>query len=253
LGAGSLLLLGGVCVALIAAVVAYQSGMFAGLFPPAQPAATLPASSEQAPTQLPNETAPASAETPAPLGAVLFSDNFSSRENGWPQGPSGGAQYRYQGGAYRATAGQVDTLYWATPEGTFDDASLSVEASRAAGGGMSYFGLLCRIQDDENFYYLVVRSDGYFTIGKYLDAAFIGLMPAGWTYSGALADADEPYRLRADCAGDRLSLYLGDKKLGEAQDGDFTAGRVGLALAAIGQGQRLEVIFDEFVVREINP
>lgn len=96
----------------------------------------------------------------------------------------------------------------------------------------------------------MARPDGYFTIGKYLDGQFNALLPEGWTYSSTLAAAGETYRLRADCTGDTLSLYLGETKLGQAQDNAFTSGHLGVALAAIGDNQSLEVIFDEFVVRE---
>ena len=76
------------------------------------------------------------------------------------------------------------------------------------------------------------------------------MLPAGWTYSSALADAGEVYRLRADCVGDVLSLHLGETLLGQAQDSAFSAGDLGLGLAAIDEGQSMEVVFDEFVVQE---
>jgi len=143
-----------------------------------------------------------------------------------------------------------DTLYWASPAGSFSDTSVTVQTGIATGGGKSYFGVLCRIQDSDNLYYLVVRVDGYFTIGKIQGGSFSALLPAGWTYNGALADAPKPYTLRADCAGSTLSLYLGDTLLGQVQDSSFASGELGLGVAAVGPGERMEVIFDNLVVRE---
>ena len=240
LGAGGVLVVAGLCVALVLALIAYRAGLFTGLLPAAPIAASTPSAE---PTL--EHTIISTLEA-----VILFSDDFSEPANGWPQGVIGGAEYRYAGGAYRVTTQQPDTLHWASPDGSYTDTSLAVEASLAAGGGESYFGLLCRIQDANNFYYLVARPDGYFTIGKYLDGQFNALLPEGWTYSSTLAAAGETYRLRADCTGDTLSLYLGETKLGQAQDNAFTSGHLGVALAAIGDNQSLEVIFDEFVVRE---
>lgn len=252
LGAGTTLLLGGLCVVVILVVAAYQSGLLSGLLPAAQTEA--PPSQAAGPTGAPAPATEAAVIPPAATEAasVLFADDFSTPGNGWPQGSTNGAQYRYEDGAFWVTANRPDILYYALPDGSYGDASLAVQASLESGGGMSYFGLLCRIQDADNFYYLVVRSDGYFTIGKLQGGKFTSLMPAGWTYNAGLAQAAPPYALRADCAGDTLSLHLGDKKLGEAQDDDFTSGKVGLALAAIGEGQRLEVSFDDFVVRALK-
>jgi serine/threonine-protein kinase len=256
LGVGGALVVIGLCAALGLALIAYSSGWFASLFSPA-PTATASTAVELVPSLTP-EAAVLSTEVPAgepipgppPESAVLFSDDFSQPAHGWAQGDAGGAQYSYANDAYRAVSLQPNTLSWSSPDGSFSDASLSVDARLASGGGESYFGLLCRIQDDDNFYYLVVRPDGYFTIGKYQDGQFNALLPAGWTYSSTLADAGQDYELRADCIGDTLSLYLGDTWIGQAQDSAFRSGSVGLALAAIGEGQDLEVIFDDFVVQE---
>jgi tRNA A-37 threonylcarbamoyl transferase component Bud32 len=240
LGAGGALAVIGLCTALVLGLIAYRAGLFSGLFPEATVSASTPSV----------EPSPEPTREPAPEASVLFADDFSQPANGWPQGVAGGAEFRYADGAYRATSQQPDTLHWASPDGSFADTSVTVEAVLAAGGGESYFGLLCRIQDAANFYYLVVRPDGYFTIGKYQDGQFNALLPEGWTYSRDLEASGEIYQLRADCTGDNLSLYLGEVKLGQAQDSAFTSGHLGLALAAIGKAQSLEVVFDDFIVRE---
>ncbi len=248
LGAGGLLVLGGLCLVLVVGFVALRSGMFPGLYSPASPAVTPKASSAQTPRQL--RTAQGAAPTPAPSnGLLLLSDDFSTPANGWPVGPNNGVVYRYEQGAYHMALSQPDTLFWAMPDGQFTDTLMEVEASLASGGGPSYFGLLCRLQDANNFYYLVVREDGYFTIGRYQDGQFNALLPVGWTYNDALKNSGQPYRLRADCTGEALSLYLGETLLAEVQDGAFASGRLGFVAAAIGADASLEVVFDQLVVR----
>jgi serine/threonine-protein kinase len=265
LGAGGALLVLGLCVVLALGLVAYRSGWLGGLSAPPLGAANTPApapigtetTAASSSTTAPAQTAPAEAAAPTlaqlpaetAASAVLFYDDFSQPAHGWPQGEAAGASYSNASGAYRAASQQPDTLHWASPEGSYADASLSVDARLTAGDGESYFGLLCRIQDADNFYYLVVRPDGYFTIGIYQDGQFNTLLPGGWTYSSAVAGIEDVYRLRADCRGDSLSMYLGEALLGQAQNSAFSSGRVGLALAAIGNEAQLEIDFDEFTVR----
>jgi len=256
LSAGGVLTLVGLCLVAVLGFAAYRSGFLAGLFPADTPGPTalgaqVAATQTQAPRTGEPEPSPTFPAFPSG-GTLLFSDDFSVRGHGWPQGASDGAQYTYDRGTYRITVDQRNILFWGAPSGTFSDTSTSTLADLTTGGGESYFGHLCRIQDKNNLYYLVVRADGYFTIGKLKDGQFNTLLPAGWTYSDALADADRPYLLRADCTGDTLRLFLGDTFLGQAQDSDFRSGQLGLGLAAIGADERMEVTFDEFIVRELK-
>lgn len=251
--AGGALMVAALCVASILAWVAYRNGLFTSLFPPASPQATAPVAQTVAEqTQAPAADYPPPTPTLPSGGTLLFSDDFSVRGNNWPWGAIGGVQYSFERGVYRIIMEEPSGLAWGSPDATFSDTSTSTVADWVAGGGESYFGLLCRIQDNSNLYYLVARADGYFTIGKLKDRQFNALLPGGWTYSGDLAGAQQPYTLRADCSGDTLRLMLGDTLLGQAQDSDFRSGRLGLAVGWDGVGARPEVTFDDFIVRELK-
>jgi hypothetical protein len=50
-------------------------------------------------------------------------------------------------------------------------------------------------------------------------------------------------RIRGDCVGTTLTLYVNDRKLIEVDDRDLTSGRVGLSV------ESANVIFDNFWVR----
>ena len=52
--------------------------------------------------------------------------------------------------------------------------------------------------------------------------------------------------LRADCVGDRLTLYVNGEKLAEATDATLTHGDVGLLAGAFSQ-PGVDIIFDNFV------
>ena len=176
---------------------------------------------------------------------MLF-DDFSSPANGWPQGSQADGSYGYQDGAYSISVSNNGALLWAAPEGSFSDLRLSVSAQRLS-GDQGYYGVLCRIQDADNYYYFIVRPDGYFTIGKYQAGSFSPLTPGGWTYHPALHSGAEANLLQAECAGDTLRFFANGELLGQASDSAFTAGKPGLVVAALDDGG-FQAVFDDFSV-----
>jgi 2-polyprenyl-3-methyl-5-hydroxy-6-metoxy-1,4-benzoquinol methylase len=108
---------------------------------------------------------------------------------------------------------------------------------------------LCRIQDDKNFYYFVIRNNGEYTIGKYENAGFQSLLPGGWKQNQAIRSGAQTNRIRADCTSDTLRLYVNNVLLDEVTDTDFSSGFSGI-LAASLDSQGFEVVFNEFLITE---
>jgi hypothetical protein len=239
LGLTGLLGLGGVCLLLL-----ILTGLILSSARRQETGQRLPASETEAGTGAPEA---AGASTPGAAGQALFSDDFSQPGNGWPVGESSSGKYAYSGGAYQIQVSQDGSLYWAAPDGLYGDAAISVEASNLGDTEAGYYGLLCRLQDTDNFYYLAIRVDGYYTIGKYKAAEYLSLLPGGWYPSPAIRTGRASNRLRAECKGDRLSLYVNDELMAEARDSDFSSGKAGLLAAALAAGG-IEVNFDNFNV-----
>ena len=193
-------------------------------------------------------TAPTSSPTspPTPLPTPIFFDDFSTPANGWPQDSQSNGGYSYQDGTYSISALQNGALFWAAPDGSFSDLSLRVETQRVA-GDQGYYGALCRIQDAENYYYFILRPDGYFTIGKFQAGSFVSLTPGGWTYHPAIQSGEASNLLQAECVGDELRFYANGDLLGEASDSTFSSGRPGLIAAALDD-QGFQALFDNFTI-----
>lgn len=191
----------------------------------------------------------AGSSTEQPGSAPLFADDFSQPAHGWPAFADEGASYSYQDGAYRMVVRATDVLFWATPDGSYTDASISVSATLLSGSQESYYGLLCRLQDEQEFYYMVIRVDGRYTIGKYRDGEFLSLLPGGWSASQAIRPGADQNQLRADCVGGEIRFFVNGDLLAQVQDETLVAGKPGLAAAAIGSGP-LDVSFDNFLVTD---
>ncbi len=190
---------------------------------------------------------PNQSQTPSPTPSVLFADDFSDPTSGWPtiQNVEGGYGYRPDG--YHIFVNEIDAVFWAKTNRDDDNASIYVSAHPITENMNGYYGLLCRIQDDQNFYYFVVQSNGAYTIGKYKNAEFLPFFD--WIQSDVVNQGDQTNRLRADCTGSRLRLYVNNVLLGEATDADFDFGFSGIVAASL-DAQGFEVIFSNFLITE---
>jgi hypothetical protein len=126
---------------------------------------------------------------------------------------------------------------------------LEVDAAREAGPEDGYYGLVCRQVDQDNYYGLVISSNGFYGIGK-MEAGTFEFLKEGVDASGILKlGANQANRIRAECSGSLLRLSANGKLLVEVEDDAFTEGTAGLMVGVRKQGG-LEALFDNFAVYE---
>jgi len=180
-------------------------------------------------------------------GSVLFKDDFSDPSSGWDRVSVQDGVTDYTDGAYRIFVNTGDTDVWANPGLKFDDVYVEVDATKVGGDDNNDYGVICRYQDSDNFYFFVVSSDGYYGMGKVVNGEqkLIGMesMPP----SDIIKTGNVSNHLRAGCVGNKLSLAVNDQPLVEYEDKDFTAGDVGLVAGTFDQAG-VDVHFDNFVV-----
>ncbi len=185
-----------------------------------------------------------------PADSVLFQDDFSDAESGWLQGEdeTGSAGYAREGfRIYVATDLSAKLSILRTP--SFSDVRLEVDATKLSGPDDNDYGLVCRYLDENNFYFFEISSDGYAGIGKYKDNELVMISAAQMQPSEAILQGEATNRLRADCAGSRLTFYVNGTKAAEGEDADFSEGFVGL-IAGTFETPGVEILFDNFSVRQ---
>ena len=215
--------------------------------PVTAPATSLQVVATVATPDTPTPLAPT--QTPAVLPAPVLFDDFSSPANGWqPQGSQDIGGYSYQDGAYNISVLQNDKSLPVVPDSRFSDLRITVEARRDS-GDLGYYGVLCRFQDAENYYFFILRPDGYFEMGRYQSGAFTSLTSTsgGWNYDPVIQTGDTVNHLQAECAGDKLRFFVNGKLLWEASDSAFSTGKPGLVVAAKDDGG-FQAVFDDFSV-----
>ena len=179
----------------------------------------------------------------------MFSDDFSDPDSGWDRVQVDTGLTDYDNGRYRIFVDEAQHDYWANPGLSFTDVQVEVDATKIGGPDDNDFGLVCRYQDEENFYALLVSSDGFYAILKYSGGSSEILGTDSWPPSDAINQGSATNHIRADCIGDSLTLYANGEQLHAVTDSAFASGDVGL-IAGTFDEPGADIAFDDFVVRQ---
>lgn len=179
---------------------------------------------------------------------ILFQDDFSDPGSGWPNDETTG--YVDDGYLIRVPEAQKDQ--WVIPGQSLPaDVIVEVSASRRAGPEDNDYGVMCRVQDLDNFYFFWISSYGYQVIGKQENGETVFLSSDKMEYTdGIKGGLNEPNRIRAECVGNTLKLVINGRTVSRVTDDTFTGGGdIGLTAGAFEEGG-VEIFFDNLVVRK---
>lgn len=183
-----------------------------------------------------------------PQGSILFQDDFSNPKSGWDTwSETSGSQVMYSGGGLRILVREPQFDYWSVPGKRFSDVRVEVDAIKLDGPNDNDFGLICRYQNRDNFYALLISSDGYAGILKVKDGAYSLIHGAQMEVSQVIHQGSASNRLRAVCQGTTLALFINGQPSVKAVDLDFAAGEAGV-LAGTNNTPGVDILFDNFVV-----
>ncbi len=189
---------------------------------------------------------PAPQDQAVPSGGVLFQDDFATQMAGWDRLMTTEGTIDYDGGGYRLLVNSLNTNFWATPHKNFADVRLEVDAGKLGGPDENRIGLICRYTGSD-YYFFIMTSDGFYGIGLYSGGQALLLGQSEMQSNANIKTGLAVNHLRADCAGDTLTLYVNGFQVASAQDGTLKSGDVGLLAGTFSQAG-VDVIFDNFVV-----
>ncbi len=187
--------------------------------------------------------------TQAQPGAVLFQDDFARTLSGWDRHREPSYAVDYQHGAYhmRIDAPNADAV--SNPGLDFKDVRVQVEAAKVDGPDNNLFGIVCRYQDPDDFYFFAVSSDGYAGIGVSKSGRRHLLSHETLLPSTKILTGNATNVLRADCIGYQLNLYVNGSLVSQAQAAEWAEGDVGLMVGSYEEGA-VEIAFDNFSVTQ---
>ena len=182
-------------------------------------------------------------------GTILFADDFSNKSGGWGLWNQGNAVVDYREGGLRILVQEKQYDFWSVAGRSFKDVQIEVDLIKLGGPDDNDFGLICRFQDQNNFYIFLISSDGYYGIAKVKDGQYSLIGADQLQYHNAIAHGAASNHLRADCAGPALRLYVNGQKLQDVQDLTFTSGDVGLMAGSYDE-PGVDILFHNFVVKQ---
>ncbi|MGD8455510.1 MAG: serine protease [Anaerolineales bacterium] len=183
-------------------------------------------------------------------GSVLYQDDFSNPNSGWPEGEDDEVSHGYVSGEYHIEVDVNDTFTWATSYDSYGDVIIDVDTRVVTSSGDGDYGIVCRYQDRDNFYGLEVSEDDYITIWKFVEGEYFSLID--WVYSDYIAKIGEDLHITAGCVGDKLTLAVNGALLAEARDSDLSTGDVGIVVGTY-ENPGVVVGFDNFKVSSPSP
>lgn len=188
--------------------------------------------------------------TPPPTFAnVIFDEDFNSEGN-WGVGATDGATGEVSDGSYILSVTDSEGIFWTTAGEEFDDGTYELEATHLSGPVNNGFGMMFRIDNStDDFYLFEISSDGFVWIGwcgsgcSEVDL----LVGNGWVSSSAINQgvfATNYLRLVAE--GPNFIFYINDIEVGRATDNRLSEGDIGLLVEALGDSGIIIISFDNF-------
>lgn len=187
------------------------------------------------------------AESLSPSGSVLYQDIFSDPQSGWGELSAQAGTAGYLNDAYHIVVNQPQINLWTHPGLNFSNVREEVSLMSPSALQANRMGLICRLKDDKNFYFFVISADGKFGIGKMKDGQTSLLSGDQMQPHNAILTGSQVNRIRADCVGNYLVLYVNNALITSTRDDDFTSGDVGILAGTFDQ-PGADVYFDNFVV-----
>lgn len=191
-------------------------------------------------------TEPTAEPTPDNL-TIIRQDDFSDPGSGWESYREFDGILDYESGGYRMQVNEPLSLFWVSAAMDLADAVIEIDATKQGGPDDNQFGLMCRLDQNYDYYAFIITGQGNFSIGK-VSANSLSLLGSGeMGYSDAILPGQALNHIRAECVGDTLTLIVNGEKLLEVQDSSLLQGDVGMVAGTAEEGGT-DILFDNFVV-----
>ncbi|MFC2065111.1 hypothetical protein ACFLXB_08455 [Chloroflexota bacterium] len=162
---------------------------------------------------------------------IIYADDFSDPESGWDRFQNDTGATDYTNAGYMIFIKKENFIKWSNLSRVVpEDLRIEVDVSKQYGPDDNAFGVLCRYQDPENFYYFLISSDGFGGIGQRVNGKLeiISSTDGKLEPISSINQGDAANHLRVDCVGDNLTMYVNGNQVLQVTDGTFSSGSIGL-------------------------
>ncbi len=185
------------------------------------------------------------APTVTPASTIL-NDEFSPPNAAWARFDTAeSAVYAQEGELYLEDRGKGIAVYAPFAGKTYADVAVAVQVRHVQGTVNNWMGVICRQQDEDNYYLLAVSADGYYLI--LLVENGISMPLVGPQFDEGIKIGKARNNLEVRCQGEDLTLRVNSAINVTISDTVFQkAGGVALFADAVERGETAIVAFDNF-------
>jgi len=177
----------------------------------------------------------------------LFFEDFDQDDGTWNTGSwdNDTGYDEIKDGEYLMTITTNNYMLWSQIF-EVDKASVFLQADLRliSGNEENGAGFVCRYQDEDNFYFMYIGNDGYYSIDKYVNGIYENLS-SGMAYEGYISS--DYNRLEGECNSNFLGLWVNGGLLDYVEESDLTDGGVGLFARSFDEAN-ITIGFDNFAV-----
>jgi len=207
-----------------------------------------PTSTQTAVVQPPTITPTSTVENLALPGFKQFSDDFSDSTSGWDIQESGSNQWGYKNNHYQIKVGDPYLRVLALYPYKMSMGSIQTTVIVTQDQPQASYGVVCRYQDVDNYYYFEIASDGTYMIGRRLNGEWTLLNGVQGATNSAIKSTGYNF-IFATFVLDELSLYVNGVLIDTVYDNALSEGYVGLS-ASTSEFSGFEVSFDGFTAQD---
>jgi hypothetical protein len=157
-------------------------------------------------------------------------------------------------GVFDFTVNENELTSWTTAGEEFSDGVYSVEATQVTGPDNNAYGMLFRVDDEnDDFYSFQISGDGFVWIGRYRDGGAAEAEPIvndWWFESPVINQGNATNKLSVQAEGQNLIFFVNDQEVGRVTDDAFSSGDIGLMVRTLGIGG-VNVQFDNFTIEPL--
>ncbi len=179
-------------------------------------------------------------------------DDFSNSDSGWGTGTDADSSVEYNNDALEIKVFTPYFVTWSTQSlESYENIHLEVNVQNNSTDPEVSFGFICNEQGTtNNFYYVGVSPDGYYTFTKSKIVGEDEILKKGT--SDIIAASAQSMRLGLDCKNGSMALYVNGQLIDSVSDSTYTSGTFGLFGATDDEQNGASLIFDDFATSKIE-
>jgi len=189
------------------------------------------------------------AAPPPASGDILFADTFDSDEDIWKTTlQTDGSMIGLQAGGLRFVINGTQQDYFSILKDNYSDTLIEVDTLKMLGPDDNLMGVVCRLQDMENYYLFLITSDAYYGIARVQDGDYTlltsSVMESNIEYIHQGIDTNH---MKVGCVQNALWMEVNGVMLAGIYDDTFTEGRIGLMAGSTSQ-PAVDILYDNFTI-----